>query len=220
MLTQISFDYTNRSKWDKYDIVLLIEFGLKFDRKYYTIIDMAMHGLEESDSHKIIRNLINENTKNDKKILIIIDGYNDAVSGRCQELDDVLNSSLKELNFDLIVTTKSNIEIDRNDRVTFLKIIGCNMKEKQRYNRQIESRISKILIKPIILVKSIIKELYRNQFGEYHRFYFDLEFQFDMNLWFPIKLVKIKGSDDEQKLFDELICEELSKSGLVVITGT
>jgi hypothetical protein len=66
----------------------------------------------------------------------------------------------------------------------------------------------------------MIKNFYRNRFAKYNPFHIDLKFQFDMNTWFPIKLVKVKGSDDEQKLFDELICEELSKSGLVVITGT
>jgi len=65
-----------------------------------------------------------------------------------------------------------------------------------------------------------IKESYRQRFAKYNPFYFDLGFQFDMNSWFPIKLVKVKCSDDEKKLFDELICEGLSKSGLVVITGT
>ncbi len=220
LLTQISFDYTNRtSKWYKYDIVILIEFGLTFDRKYDTIIDMAMHGLAEIAANTIIFNLINENSKNGYKMLMILDEYNDAVSGQCRELDDVLNSSSNKLDFDLIVTTKSTIEIERNDRVTYLTIV-FNTHEKQTDNERIESKIPKILIKPMILVKSTIKEVYRTQFEKYNPFYFDLGFQFDMNSWFPIKLVKVKGSDDEQKLFDELICEELSKSGLVVITGT
>ncbi len=68
-----------------------------------------------------------------------------------------------------------------------------------------------------------IKESYCQRFAKYNPFYFDLGFQSDMNSWFPIKLVKVKGSDDEEKLlklFDEVICGELLKSGLVVITGT
>jgi hypothetical protein len=225
MFTQISFDYTNRtSKWYKYDIVILIEFGLTFDRKYDTIIDMAMHGLGESDSDKIIRNLINDNSKNDKKILIIIDGYNDTVGGQCRELDNVLNSSSSKLDFDLIVTRKSNIEIERNDQVTFLKIIGCNLKEKQRDNRQIESRISKILTKPIILVKSIIKELYRNKFAKYNPIHIDLGFQFNMNTWFPIKLLTEYNREENDPF--QLIAnglkrnaDELKVGSLVVITG-
>jgi hypothetical protein len=77
-----------------------------------------------------------------------------------------------------------------------------------------------------------IKEIYRERYKRYNPFYFDLNFQFDMNSWIPIKLVvedKVKerqatdaegiGNDQENELF-QLITDGLKRFGLVVITGT
>jgi hypothetical protein len=81
-----------------------------------------------------------------------------------------------------------------------------------------------IICKPMALAESIIKELYRNRFGEYNPFYFDLGFQFDMNSWIPIKLVAEYNREENDPF--QLIANglkrnpnELKVGSLVVITG-
>jgi hypothetical protein len=84
----------------------------------------------------------------------------------------------------------------------------------------------------------MIKNFYRNRFAEYNPFYFDLGFQFDMNSWIPIKLIKdisdyekkrikdididiIAGDENsaEQTELFRLIADELAETHLVIITG-
>ena len=67
------------------------------------------------------------------------------------------------------------------------------------------------------MAESIIKQIYRNRFAKYNPFYFELEFQFDMNSWIPIKLVN-KEKHEDSELF-ELIKNNLANDHLVIITG-
>ena len=76
------------------------------------------------------------------------------------------------------------------------------------------------------MAESIIKEIYRNRFEEYYPFHIDLGFQFDMNSWIPIKLVKGNDGNEGRRTttvaienYFELIEDGLSDNGLVVITG-
>ena len=93
-----------------------------------------------------------------KKVLVILDGYDEAVDGQCRQLSEVLSSygSKTKLDFDLIVTRRPSIAIDRKENVTYLDIVGFDTKEKRREyierhfkndenkDEQIESVISKI----------------------------------------------------------------------------
>jgi hypothetical protein len=63
-----------------------------------------------------------------------------------------------------------------------------------------------------------IKEYYRGRFEKYDPFFFELDYQFSMNSWIPIKLVAEQDDGGEQKDHFKLIADRL-KNGLVVITG-
>jgi len=71
----------------------------------------------------------------------------------------------------------------------------------------------------------LIKETYRKRFKYYNPFYFDLNFQFSMNSWIPIKLVKEsnktadRSDDDNPNNLFKLITTSLDECGIVVITG-
>jgi len=69
-----------------------------------------------------------------------------------------------------------------------------------------------------------IKKIYQNRFAKYNPFYFDSGFQFDMNTWFPIKLVTEynREENDPFKLIENGLkrnANELKVGSLVVITG-
>jgi hypothetical protein len=84
----------------------------------------------------------------------------------------------------------------------------------------------------------MIKRTYQKEFKKYNPFNVDLGFQFDMNSWIPIKLIKdisdyekkrtkdsnidiIAGdeNDAEQTELLRLIADELAETHLVIITG-
>ncbi len=136
LLTQkMAYDYTklDDNKWRKYDLVILTEFRSTSDRKHETIIDMALHGLEKIGLKQNVCNFIKENVSK-CNILVILDGYDEAIDGQCRELNDILSSygNEKKLNFDLIVTRRPTAVINRKKNVTFLDIIGFDTKEKQK----------------------------------------------------------------------------------------
>jgi hypothetical protein len=74
-----------------------------------------------------------------------------------------------------------------------------------------------IICKPMALAESIIKELYRNRFANYNPFHIDLGFQFNMNTWFPIKLVKSKQRRGEEerrlKVFEQEVADDDREDG-------
>ena len=119
----------------------MTEFRSTSDRKHETIIDMALYGLEKIGVKQNVCNFIKENV-NKCKILIILDGYDEAVDGQCRQLNDILSSygNEKKLDFDLIVTRRPTAVINRKKNVTFLDIIGFDTKEKQ--NEYIEKHFA------------------------------------------------------------------------------
>ncbi len=90
-----------------------------------------------------------------------------------------------------------------------------------RHVKQSSSYTMTLLENPLIL----IKETYRKRFKSYNPFYFDLDFQFSMNSWIPIKLVKEsnktanRSDDDNPNDLFKLITTSLDECGIVVITG-
>jgi len=145
------------NQWNNYQFILLTEFRSTSDKKHETIIDMALYGLKKINVDTNVLKFIKENTKQ-CKILVILDGYDEAVDGQCQELKQVLgeHGNQKILDFDLVVTRRPTITINRKEKITFLKIIGFDTNEKQREyiekhfgenkEQQIESIIKKISI--------------------------------------------------------------------------
>jgi hypothetical protein len=119
---------------------------------------MALYGLEKIGLKQNVINFIKENL-NKSKILVILDGYDEAVDGQCRELNHTLSSygNKKKLDFDLIVTRRPSIEIDRKENVAFLDIIGFDTKQKQ--NEYIEKHFANSEDKEI---KSVIEKVEGN----------------------------------------------------------
>lgn len=82
-----------------------------------------------------VLNFIDENMQSlSKSVLVLLDGYDEAVDGQCEQLDMILSTNGNDtppLPFDLIVTRRETKVVDRSMNVTFLKIIGFDTKTKQ-----------------------------------------------------------------------------------------
>ncbi len=123
--------------WNKYDIVLLAEFRSTTDREqkqHQTIMDLALYGLRKRAKNTNVYKFIKENIKECKRVLVILDGYDEAIDRQCLQLDRLFkaNISAGALGFDLIVTTRPTVVINRTDKISFLEIVGFETEKKRR----------------------------------------------------------------------------------------
>jgi hypothetical protein len=129
-----------------------------------------------------------------------------------------------------MIETGEKLQVIRN-QMTAAANLGINLPlidsddEFRDYEARLHKRSSStgptLIEKPLI----IIKETYQERFKLYNPFYFDLDFQFSMNSWIPITLVKEsnktanKSDDDNPNNLFKLITTSLDECGIVVITG-
>lgn len=130
----IVFDYAtalsdDKHRWNAYDIVLLAECNSTDDQQYTTIFEMALNGLEQFDVDRKVRKFVEQNIHKCKRVLVIVDGYDDEADD-CLQLDNIMSSiggseMDDDLGFDLIVVT-TQTAIERTINVTWLNVIDSN----------------------------------------------------------------------------------------------
>lgn len=95
---------------------------------------MVLYGLEKIDVNKnVCAYIAKQVNAGNCKALIMLDGYDESAIAQCRQLDKVCSrdGSGNRLSFDLIVTTRPDKQIQRQQKLSLMKIAGFDTTSKQ-----------------------------------------------------------------------------------------